>query len=173
MRSLPSPESDSVGDHMDKEELVELLNADLELEFRSIVQYTQHLAMAKEGQSSKPSPKCSGLTYAKSSSTRSCSQARSVSSAVYRQLLSLTCPTKQTHTGHFPSTSNSKSVSSARIRSDPAQTPPFLRRALALCRPRPQSLERSLTNGWQAELGILARRRRGLAGMRARPRVGR
>jgi bacterioferritin len=30
---------------MDKKELVELLNADLELEFRSIVQYTQHLAM--------------------------------------------------------------------------------------------------------------------------------
>jgi bacterioferritin len=32
---------------MDKDKLVELLNADLELEFRSIVQYTQHLATVK------------------------------------------------------------------------------------------------------------------------------
>jgi bacterioferritin len=32
---------------MDKEKLVELLNGDLELEFRSIVQYTQHLATVK------------------------------------------------------------------------------------------------------------------------------
>jgi bacterioferritin len=33
-------------DRMEKEKLVGLLNADLELEFRSIVQYTQHLATA-------------------------------------------------------------------------------------------------------------------------------
>ena len=32
---------------MDKDKLVELLNSDLELEFRSIVQYTQHLATVK------------------------------------------------------------------------------------------------------------------------------
>lgn len=32
---------------MDKNELVALLNEDLELEFRSIVQYTQHLATVK------------------------------------------------------------------------------------------------------------------------------
>jgi len=32
---------------MDKEKLVELLNRDLELEFRSIVQYTQHVATVK------------------------------------------------------------------------------------------------------------------------------
>lgn len=32
---------------MDKEKLVDLLNRDLELEFRSIVQYTQHLATVK------------------------------------------------------------------------------------------------------------------------------
>ena len=32
---------------MDREKLVELLNADLELEFRSIVQYTQHAATVK------------------------------------------------------------------------------------------------------------------------------
>jgi bacterioferritin len=32
---------------MDKDKLVQLLNGDLELEFRSIVQYTQHLATVK------------------------------------------------------------------------------------------------------------------------------
>ena len=32
---------------MDREKLVELLNGDLELEFRSIVQYTQHAATVK------------------------------------------------------------------------------------------------------------------------------
>ena len=32
---------------MDKDKLIDLLNADLELEFRSIVQYTQHLATVK------------------------------------------------------------------------------------------------------------------------------
>ncbi|HEX3669709.1 MAG TPA: ferritin-like domain-containing protein, partial [Acidimicrobiia bacterium] len=32
---------------MDSEKLVELLNGDLELEFRSIVQYTQHAATVK------------------------------------------------------------------------------------------------------------------------------
>jgi bacterioferritin len=32
---------------MDKDKLVDLLNGDLELEFRSIVQYTQHLATVK------------------------------------------------------------------------------------------------------------------------------
>jgi bacterioferritin len=32
---------------MDKDKLIELLNSDLELEFRSIVQYTQHLATVK------------------------------------------------------------------------------------------------------------------------------
>jgi bacterioferritin len=32
---------------MDRTDLVELLNADLELEYRSIVQYTQHLATAQ------------------------------------------------------------------------------------------------------------------------------
>jgi bacterioferritin len=32
---------------MDRDKLVELLNGDLELEFRSIVQYTQHLATVK------------------------------------------------------------------------------------------------------------------------------
>jgi bacterioferritin len=32
---------------MDKHKLVELLNGDLELEYRSIVQYTQHLATVK------------------------------------------------------------------------------------------------------------------------------
>src|ERR1700716_4601726 len=32
---------------MDEEKLVELLNGDLELEFRSIVQYTQHAATVK------------------------------------------------------------------------------------------------------------------------------
>jgi bacterioferritin len=32
---------------MDKEKLVDLLNGDLELEFRSIVQYTQHLSTVK------------------------------------------------------------------------------------------------------------------------------
>ena len=34
-------------DGMDKDKLVDLLNGDLELEFRSIVQYTQHLATVK------------------------------------------------------------------------------------------------------------------------------
>jgi bacterioferritin len=32
---------------MEKDKLIELLNTDLELEFRSIVQYTQHLATVK------------------------------------------------------------------------------------------------------------------------------
>ena len=32
---------------MDRDKLVELLNGDLELEFRSIVQYTQHAATVK------------------------------------------------------------------------------------------------------------------------------
>jgi bacterioferritin len=32
---------------MDKDKLIDLLNSDLELEFRSIVQYTQHLATVK------------------------------------------------------------------------------------------------------------------------------
>lgn len=32
---------------MDRDKLIELLNGDLELEFRSIVQYTQHLATVK------------------------------------------------------------------------------------------------------------------------------
>ena len=39
--------TERVGRIMDKEKLVELLNRDLELEFRSIVQYTQHVATVK------------------------------------------------------------------------------------------------------------------------------